>query len=692
MRHVGLQRIDLLLRAPVLEDELARKVDLDLGNLVEGINLRVVDDSRVKPAIDRFLEEDGVEHAARIGAQAEGDVRDSEHRLAAGQLQLDAAHGLERLHAGGAVVFLTCGDGQRQRVEDQVFGAQAVPVDGKIANAMRDGQLFVGGQRHALFVDGEGDDGRAITAGHGQHLPRTLFAVLKIDRVDDRLAGNPLEGLFDDVRLGRVNDDRRGHARGNLLKHAVHVGDLVFADDGAAEIEHLRAFADQTLGQRENAVVVAFTDHVAEVFAPRGGVHLLGDDDRLAIVFERHGGKGAGGNRLRLDVALERRDALESLGDGLDVRGRGAATAADDTHAVFGDEVAMVAGQLLRRELVDGVAALVLRQTGVGQHADLGGRVLAEKADGVVHLRRSGGAVHANDVGLKALQHGQRRANLRAKQHGAGSLERHLHLQRDPVADRRNLALGGGANRILTGGNGDLGLEQILAGLNQQHIDAAFNKRIGLFLVRGVHRVVADVAERGQLGGGANGAGDEARLLGGRILVGNLAGKFGRGNVQLAHAVGQIVLGKHNVARAKAVGFDNVAASLEVLRVDGTDDVGPRKHEQFVAALFAPEILGRKVVLLHKSAHAAVINEYAPLQFFEKLRQCRSPEKSGRGCCTGKAASMQEYRSLLRQANVSGSTVTGTTQKVSPRGWMGMRTEGIGCTTLDLDSIHDLFW
>ena len=114
--------------------------------------------------------------------------------------------------------------------------------------------------------------------------------------------------------------------------------------------------------------------------------------------------------------------------------GRGAAAAADDLHAVLGDETAMIRGQFRGGELVDSVAAFVLRQAGVGLHADGHGRVLAEEADRVVHLRRAGGAVEADDVGLETLKHGQRRADLRAQEHGAGGFEGDLDLEGDVAA------------------------------------------------------------------------------------------------------------------------------------------------------------------------------------------------------------------------------------------------------------------
>ena len=48
--------------------------------------------------------------------------------------------------------------------------------------------------------------------------------------------------------------------------------------------------------------------------------------------------------------------------------------------------------------------------------------------------------------------------------------------------------------------------------------------------------------------------------------------------------------------------------------MNGADDVGPREHQQLVAPFLALEIFRREVVLLHISAHRAVVNQHAPFQ------------------------------------------------------------------------------
>ena len=258
---------------------------------------------------------------------------------------------------------------------------------------------------------------------------------------------------------------------------------------------------------------------------------------------------------------------------------RGAATTADYLHTILGNEPAKISGQLGRGEFVDSVAALVLRQAGVGQHADGQGGILAEKANRVVHFRRAGGAVEADHVGLKAFQHGQSRADLRAEQHGAGCFEGDLDLKGNCAAGGRDVALASVANCVLTGGESDLGLQQVLAGFNQQHIHAALDEGLGLLAIGDGHGVVANMAQRGQFGGGADGAGDKARLIRSGVFVGHRASQPRCGDIQLAGAALEVILGQNDARRTETVGFNYIATSLKKRGMNGANDVGPREHQ-----------------------------------------------------------------------------------------------------------------
>jgi hypothetical protein len=157
-------------------------------------------------------------------------------------------------------------------------------------------------------------------------------------------------------------------------------------------------------------------------------------------------------------------------------------------------------------------------------------------------------------------------------------------------------------------------LQQILAGLDQQHVHAALDQRRSLLVVGGEHCVVADVTERGQLGRRPQRAGRKAGLLRRRVCVGHFARQPRRRQIQLAGALLQIVLGKHDARGAEAVGLDHIAASLQIGRMNGANHIRPRERQHLVAALLALEILRGKIQVLQTGAHGAVINQHAPLQ------------------------------------------------------------------------------
>ena len=123
VRHVDLQRIA---RGLVAEDQLARKFDLFLRNLVQGINLRVIHDGHIEPMIDRFMHENGIQHAPRIGVEAERNIAHTQNGFDVRQLLLDPLDGLERLHACGTVFLLARRNGQGQSVENEIGGIQSV--------------------------------------------------------------------------------------------------------------------------------------------------------------------------------------------------------------------------------------------------------------------------------------------------------------------------------------------------------------------------------------------------------------------------------------------------------------------------------------------------------------------------------------------------------------------------------------
>ena len=155
-------------------------------------------------------------------------------------------------------------------------------------NALRDRNLFIRGKGHTFFVDRQRDHCRSIALRHWQDFAGALLAVFQINRIDDRLAGNAFERNLDDVSFGGIHQNRRRHTRGDLLENRTHVALFVFAHNGTAQIEHVRAFGYELLRERENLVVLCSTHQILKMLDPRRGVHLLGHDNRLTIELERN--------------------------------------------------------------------------------------------------------------------------------------------------------------------------------------------------------------------------------------------------------------------------------------------------------------------------------------------------------------------------------------------------------------------
>ena len=178
-------------------------------------------------------------------------------------------------------------------------------------------------------------------------------------------------------------------------------------------------------------------------------------------------------------------------------------------------------------------------------------RIRSQVADRVVHLLGTGGAVQADGGDVEHLQRGQRRADLGAQQHGARRFQRHLHLHGNVLA--------GLLQRVEDADQPGFRLQNVLAGLQQQNVNAALDQRDGLLGIGGGHVVEADVSQRRQLGRRPHRSRDKA-LASVEKARGNLACQLRGGEVDLVYLVLQVVFSQHDAGGAEGVGLHHVAA------------------------------------------------------------------------------------------------------------------------------------
>ena len=255
------------------------------------------------------------------------------------------------------------------------------------------------------------------------------------------------------------------------------------------------------------------------------------------------------------------------------------------------------------REVVVHLAVDHRRQAGVGQARDRHPAVLGQVAEVLVHLGRAGGAVEADDVGAHGLQGGEGGADLGAGEHAPGELDGDLDLDRDLAAGR--------GHRPPAADDGGLGLEEVEDGLDDEQVDAAVEQAPGLDLVGVAHLGEADLAERRELGAGADGAGHPPGSVGRGEPVGHLLGDLGRLAVELVGPVGDAVLVERDRQRPERVGLHHLAADLEERPVEVGDHVGPGVDEDLVAPLEGrpAEVVGRQSPELEVGAGGAVVDD-----------------------------------------------------------------------------------
>ncbi len=593
----------------VVEQQVLSQAPLRLRNRGEAFDLFAVDDRRIQARLGAVIQKNRVHHLACRGRQAEGDIGNAENGLGLRQRRFDQPHAFDRLHRPADIVLIARGAGKHQRVEENILQPEAIVFPQQARRTLGDGQLALAAEGlglHRILVNAAHHQSGAVAPRQRHHVGEFLLAVLQVDGIDQALALAVGQRQLHRLGIGGVNHDRRLDLADQLLVKRRDVGDLVAVGALQADVGDLRAVADLAAGDLAGLLPLLGRDQVLEG-ARADDVGALADQQRPVGGLRLHridaGVKGAGAGRRR----AARRMAGGQAGQGADMLRRGAATAADDVDPAAGGEALDLRREAFRRLQI---AAVFIRQTGVGIAGNGAVRQLGERAQMVGHELRPGGAVQAdgNDVGVG--QADPQRFGVLPRQHGAHGL--------DGAADHhRHTAAGGQAEFLiqpLDGQQRRLDVARVLAGFDQQQVGAAQHQAAGLH--------VEDLAQLGErnsagdgdgLGGGAHRTRHEARPPRLGKGVGGLPRQRRRLLVQLQRPLRQAVFGQHQRRGAEAVGFDDVGAGCEIGAVNLRNHIRPGGDQVFVAALVggAAEILGSQLPLLDQRPHGAVQHQNA---------------------------------------------------------------------------------
>ena len=231
--------------------------------------------------------------------------------------------------------------------------------------------------------------------------------------------------------------------------------------------------------------------------------------------------------------------------------------------------------------------------------------MLGQVPEMLAHLLGPSGAVEPDHVGAQGIEGGKGAPDLGAEQHPPGQLDRHLHLDR-----HRPACVGHGP---ATADDGGLGLEQILDRLDDQEVDATVEQAPGRLLVAVALVGEGDLAERGDLGAGAERAGHPA-------VAGHVPGDAGRLQGQLTGPRRDAVFGQHPRQGAEAVGLDHVDPDVEERPVQVGHHVGPGVAQELVAPLHgrSAEVIRAQMAQLEVGPGGAVEDDHALAHGVEK--------------------------------------------------------------------------
>ena len=124
----------------------------------------------------------------------------------------------------------------------------------------------LGHARFFVFIDGQRDQRRAVSACKIADRVEFFFAVFQVHRIDDGASTKMFERDFQHIVLGRVNHDRNVHRRGEAFHHLVHIALFIATGPGDGNVKYVGAFSNLLLRHVDHAVPIVLEQEFAECF------------------------------------------------------------------------------------------------------------------------------------------------------------------------------------------------------------------------------------------------------------------------------------------------------------------------------------------------------------------------------------------------------------------------------------------
>ena len=130
------------------------------GIVAKALDALGIDDGQIESGLGAVVEENGIDHFARAWRQTERNVGNAQHGAHVRDFLLDDANAFDGFHRAANVVFIAGSARENQRIENDIFGVDAVLAGEQLVGALGNFELALaseGLRLHGIFVDAADD-------------------------------------------------------------------------------------------------------------------------------------------------------------------------------------------------------------------------------------------------------------------------------------------------------------------------------------------------------------------------------------------------------------------------------------------------------------------------------------------------------------------------------------------------------
>ena len=257
-----------------------------IADLDQREDLRRADNCGIHAGLTAVVKEYGIQRDPRCWGQAKAHIADAENNMCTRQV---VANQPDRIHRGfgiQSVLLDAGGDGQRQRVVENLMGRNS-KLKGVAISPLRNGELLLCRAGHSVFVDGADHHAGSIAACQLKHFEETFIPILVIRGVEDALATGHLQAGLHLLPLRGVEHQGKVDIGDQTADQFVHVAFTIATDVVDVDVQNMGVLLHLTARNGDKAVPVLLCQEFPHLAAAAGIESFADDQKRVVLVIRR---------------------------------------------------------------------------------------------------------------------------------------------------------------------------------------------------------------------------------------------------------------------------------------------------------------------------------------------------------------------------------------------------------------------